>query len=318
MKKFYDLTEREVLALAISLEEEDERVYADFAEGLRQDYPASAQMFEGMREEESGHRRRLIELYRQKFGEHIPLIRRQDVRGFVARPALWLMRPLRIEAVRKEASTMEVETRRFYEKAARRTQDASIRQLLDDLINEEREHEERAQELNKEKLPAQVKQDEELAQRRLFVLQIVQPGLAGLMDGSVSTLAPVFAAAFATHNTQDAFLVGLAASAGAGISMGFAEALSDDGSLTGRGHPWVRGVICGAMTGLGGIGHTLPFMFRDFRLALWAAGAVVVAELGVITWIRHRYMDSPWISAALQVGLGGVLVFVTGALIGSS
>jgi rubrerythrin len=318
MKKFHDLTEREVLALAISLEEEDERVYADFSEGLRQDYPASAEMFEAMREEESGHRRRLIELYRTKFGEHIPLIRRQDVRGFVARPALWLMRPLRIEAVRKQASTMEVETRRFYEKAARRTQDASMRQLLDDLINEEREHEERAQELDKEKLPAQVKQDEELAQRRLFVLQIVQPGLAGLMDGSVSTLAPVFAAAFATHNTQDAFLVGLAASAGAGISMGFAEALSDDGSLTGRGHPWVRGLICGAMTGLGGIGHTLPFMFRDFRLALWAAGAVVVAELGVITWIRHRYMDSPWISAALQVGLGGVLVFITGALIGSS
>jgi rubrerythrin len=318
MKKFHDLTEREVLALAISLEEEDERVYADFAEGLRQDYPASAQMFEGMREEESGHRRRLIELYRKKFGEHIPLIRRQDVRGFVARPALWLMRPLRIDAVRKEASTMEVETRRFYEKAAHRTQDASVRQLLDDLINEEREHEERAQELDKEKLPTQVKQDEELAQRRLFVLQIVQPGLAGLMDGSVSTLAPVFAAAFATHSSQDAFLVGLAASAGAGISMGFAEALSDDGSLTGRGHPWVRGVICGAMTALGGIGHTLPFLFRDFRLALWAAGAVVIVELGIITWIRHRYMDSPWFSAALQVGLGGVLVFITGVLIGSS
>jgi rubrerythrin len=293
-------------------------VYADFAEGLRLDYPASAQMFEAMREEESGHRRRLIELFRKKFGEHIPLIRRQDVRGFVARPALWLMRPLRIEAVRKEASTMEVETRRFYEKAARRTQDASVRQLLDDLINEEREHEERAQELDKEKLPANVKQDEELAQRRLFVLQIVQPGLAGLMDGSVSTLAPVFAAAFATHSSQDAFLVGLAASAGAGISMGFAEALSDDGSLTGRGHPWVRGLICGAMTALGGIGHTLPFLFRDFRLALWAAGAVVIVELGIITWIRHRYMDSPWISAALQVGLGGVLVFITGVLIGSS
>src|SRR3984885_4528248 len=260
MKKFHELSEREVLALAIALEEEDERVYADFAEGLRQDYPASAAMFEGMREEESGHRRKLIEMYRQKFGEHIPLIRRQDVRGFVERPALWLIRPLRIEAVRKEASTMEVETRRFYEKAAARTQDASIRQLLDDLINEER-----AQELDKEKLPANVKADEERAQRRLFVLQIVQPGLAGLMDGSVSTLAPVFAAAFATHNTNDAFLVGLAASAGAGISMGFAEALSDDGSLTGRGHPWVRGVICGAMTALGGIGHTLPFLIKDFR-----------------------------------------------------
>jgi len=318
MKKFQELSEREVLALAISLEEEDERVYSDFAEGLRQDYPASAAMFEGMREEESGHRRRLIELYRQKFGEHIPLIRRQDVRGFVERPALWLIRPMRIDAVRKEASTMEVETRRFYERAAALTQDASIRQLLDDLATEEREHEHRAQELDAEKLPTSVKADEERAQRRLFVLQIVQPGLAGLMDGSVSTLAPVFAAAFATRSSNDAFLVGLAASAGAGISMGFAEALSDDGSLTGRGHPWVRGVICGAMTALGGIGHTLPFLLRDFRMALWAASVVVIAELGSITWIRHRYMDSPWVSAALQVGLGGVLVFVTGWLIGSS
>ncbi|MGA8436666.1 MAG: iron exporter MbfA [Candidatus Sulfotelmatobacter sp.] len=318
MKKFQELTEREVLALAISLEEEDERVYSDFAEGLRQDYPASAAMFEGMREEESGHRRRLIELYRQKFGEHIPLIRRQDVRGFVERPALWLIRPMRIDAVRKEASTMEVETRRFYERASTLTQDASIRQLLDDLANEERTHEHRAQELDAEKLPTNVKADEERAQRRLFVLQIVQPGLAGLMDGSVSTLAPVFAAAFATHNSNDAFLVGLAASAGAGISMGFAEALSDDGSLTGRGHPWVRGLICGAMTALGGIGHTLPFWLKDFRVALWAAGVVVLLELGVITWIRHRYMDSPWVSAALQVGLGGVLVFITGALIGNS
>src|ERR1039458_5659107 len=266
MKKFQELTEREVLALAITLEEEDERVYSDFAEGLRQDYPASAAMFEGMREEESGHRRRLIELYRQKFGEHIPLIRRQDVRGFVERPALWLIRPLRIEAVRKEASTMEVETRRFYEKAATLTQDASIRQLLDDLATEEREHEQRAQELDAEKLPGNVKEDEERAQRRLFVLQIVQPGLAGLMDGSVSTLAPVFAAALATMNSWDAFLVGMAASLGAGISMGFAEALSDDGSLTGRGHPWIRGLICGAMTTLGGIGHTLPFLIPGFQL----------------------------------------------------
>src|SRR5271170_7042675 len=318
MKKFEELTEREVLALAIALEEEDERVYADFAEGLRPDYPASAAMFEGMREEESGHRRRLIELFQQKFGEHIPLIRRQDVRGFVERPALWLIRPLRIEAVRKEASTMEVETRRFYEKAARRTQDASMRQLLDDLINEEREHEERAQELDKEKLPATVKQDEELAQRRLFVLQIVQPGLAGLMDGSVSTLAPVFAAAFATGKTHDAFLVGLAASAGAGISMGFAEALSDDGSLTGRGHPWMRGLICGLMTALGGIGHTLPFLAPEFHVAMTAAVVVVLLELAAITWIRNHYMDTPPLSAALQVGLGGALVFVTGVLIGNS
>ena len=318
MKKFDELTEREVLALAIALEEEDERVYADFADGLRPDYPASASMFDAMRQEESEHRRRLIELFRQKFGEHIPLIRRGDVRGFVQRPALWLMRPLRIEAVRKEASTMEAETRLFYEKSAARTQDAGIRQLLDDLANEERGHEHRAQELDKQKLPANVKADEEIAQRRLFVLQIVQPGLAGLMDGSVSTLAPVFAAALATQDSWKAFLVGLAASIGAGISMGFAEALSDDGSLTGRGHPWVRGLICGAMTTLGGIGHTLPFLIKNFHLALWVAAAVVIAELSVITWIRKRYMDTPWFSAAVQVGLGGVLVFITGVLIGSS
>ncbi len=318
MKKFESLSEREILALAISLEEEDERVYADFAEGLRQDFPASATVFAGMRQEESGHRRRLIELYRQKFGEHIPLIRRQDVRGFVQRRPVWLVHPLRLDTVRNQASAMEVETRRFYEKAAARAQDASIRQLLDDLAQEERTHEDRAQELREEELRPDVKADEERARRRLFVLQIVQPGLAGLMDGSVSTLAPVFAAAFATHNSWDAFLVGLAASVGAGISMGFAEALSDDGSLTGRGHPWVRGLICGAMTALGGIGHTLPFLIPSFRLALVIASIVVVAELGVITWIRQRYMDTPIVSAAMQVALGGALVFVTGVLIGSS
>src|SRR5215813_6667620 len=318
MKKFENLSEQEVLALAISLEEEDERVYADFAEGIRQDYPASAGLFEAMREQESSHRQRLIELYRKRFGEHIPLIRRQDVRGFATRPPVWLMRPLGLDTIRKHASAIEVETRRFYEKAAARTQDARTRQLLDDLAYEERFHEQRAEELDKKILPSNVKLQEQEAQRRLFVLQIVQPGLAGLMDGSVSTLAPVFAAALATRDSWDAFLVGLAASAGAGISMGFAEALSDDGSLTGRGHPWVRGVVCGAMTAVGGIGHTLPFLIREFHLALWAAGFVVLAELGVITWIRRRYMDTPWMTAALQVGLGGVLVFITGVLIGSS
>jgi rubrerythrin len=318
MKSFESLSEREILALAISLEEEDERVYADFVEGMRQDFPASAAVFEGMRQEEAGHRRRLIELYRQKFGEHIPLIRRQDVRGFVQRRAVWLSQPMRLEEIRKQASAIEVETRRFYERASARTQDASIRQLLDDLAGEERHHEQRAEELGEEKLKPGSKRDEEEANRRLFVLQIVQPGLAGLMDGSVSTLAPVFAAALATRSSWDAFVVGLAASLGAGISMGFAEALSDDGTLTGRGHPWVRGLICGAMTALGGIGHTMPFLIRDFRFAIGLAVAVVLVELGVITWIRHRYMDTPIPSAALQVGLGGALVFVTGILIGSS
>jgi erythrin-vacuolar iron transport family protein len=318
MKNFDDLTEREILALAISLEEEDERVYADFVEGFKQNFPASAAVFDGMRMQESGHRRRLIELYRKKFGEHIPLIRRQDVRGFVERKPVWLMRPLNPDAVHKSASAMEVETRRFYEKAAARAQDASIRQLLDDLAQEERVHEGRAQELREEELSPGAVEDEERASRRLFVLQIVQPGLAGLMDGSVSTLAPVFAAAFATRNSWDAFLVGVAASVGAGISMGFAEALSDDGSLTGRGHPWVRGLVCGAMTALGGIGHTLPFLIPSFHVALVVAVIVVLAELAVITWIRHRYMDTPTVSAAMQVALGGALVFATGVLIGSS
>ncbi len=318
MRNFDSLSEREILALAISLEEEDERIYADFAEGLRQDFPASAAVFDGMQAEESSHRRRLIELFREKFGDHIPLLRRHDVRGFVRRRPVWLIRPLGLETVRNQASAMEVETRRFYEKAATRAQDARLRQLLDDLAQEERTHEDRAEELEKDKLRPDVKHKEDEASRRLFVLQIVQPGLAGLMDGSVSTLAPVFAAAFATHNSWDAFVVGLAASIGAGISMGFAEALSDDGSLTGRGHPWVRGFICGLMTALGGIGHTLPFLLPDFRLAMTAAVLVVVIELGIISWVRHRYMETPAFSAALQVGLGGILVFVTGVLIGSA
>jgi rubrerythrin len=318
MRSFDSLSEREVLALAISLEEEDERIYADFAEGLSDDFPATAAIFSGMREEESGHRRRLIELSRAKFGDHIPLIRRQDVRGFVDRKPVWLLRPLRLEAVRGMAEAMEVETRRFYERAAARSQDASIRQLLDDLAQEERGHEKRAEQLTEDKLQPSAKQQEDAANRRLFVLQIVQPGLAGLMDGSVSTLAPVFAAAFATHQPWDAFRVGLAASIGAGISMGFAEALSDDGSLTGRGHPWMRGLVCGLMTALGGVGHTLPFLIPAFRTALTAAIAVVVVELGIISWIRNRYMETPPLSAALQVGLGGALVFATGILIGSS
>jgi len=318
MRTFHSLSEREILALAISLEEEDERIYADFAEGLRQSFPASAAIFDGMRDEESGHRRRLIELFREKFGDHIPLLRRHDVRGFVHRKPVWLIRPLGLEAVRKQASAMEVETRRFYETAAARAVDARVRQLLDDLAQEERSHEDRAEKLERDKRGPDVKHEEDEASRRLFVLQVIQPGLAGLMDGSVSTLAPVFAAAFATHNSWDAFVVGLAASIGAGISMGFAEALSDDGSLTGRGHPWVRGIICGLMTALGGIGHTLPFQIPDFRVAMTAAVLVVVIELGIISWIRHRYMETPALSAALQVGLGGLLVFVTGVLIGSA
>ena len=318
MKHFNELTEREVLALAITLEEEDERIYDNFVDGLKEQYPASANIFRQMAKEESGHRHRLIELYRGKFGEHIPLIRREDVSGFVKRKPVWLLRPLGLDTVRDQAEIMELETKRFYRSAARRATDAAIRQLLDDLATEETRHEGLAEQLTTEQLPVDVRHEEDEAARRLFVLQVVQPGLAGLMDGSVSTLAPLFAAAFATHQTWDTFLVGLAASIGAGISMGFAEALSDNGSLTGRGKPLLRGIVCGLMTALGGLGHTIPFLIPDFHTALVVAAAVVLVELGVISWIRHRYMDTPWLSATFQVMVGGALVFATGVFIGSS
>jgi rubrerythrin len=317
-KAFKDLSEREILALAISLEEEDERVYADFAARFRQHYPASAALFDEMQREESEHRRQLVDVYRERFGDHIPLIRRQDVKGFVQRPAVWLTHALRLEAARAQAEAMELETRRFYEHAAARVTDARIRSLLSDLAIAERRHEQRAGVLERDLLPEHVRTQESETRRKLFVLQIVQPGLAGLMDGSVSTLAPLFAAAFATRDSWDAFLVGLAASVGAGISMGFAEALSDDGSLTGRGRPLLRGLVCGAMTTTGGIGHTLPYLAPDFRVATALAVMVVVVELAVISWIRHRYMDTPLIQATFQVVVGGVLVFLTGILIGSA
>lgn len=318
MKRFADLTEQEVLALAITNEEEDSRIYRGFADGLRSQYPQSAAMFDAMAEEEVNHRTWLFDLYRQKFGDFIPLIRRQDVKGFVRHRPLWLVRPLGLDEVRKYAETMEYETARFYRRAAEQARDASIRQLLIRLAEAEDKHEKLAERLEGELLTTDARAEEDATARRMFVLQYVQPGLAGLMDGSVSTLAPLFAAAFATHDTWATFLVGLAASIGAGISMGFAEALSDDGSLTGRGSPWLRGGVCGLMTTLGGIGHTLPYLIPHFGIATGVAFGVVVVELGAISWIRWRYMDTPFLSAAFQVVLGGVLVFLAGILIGSA
>jgi rubrerythrin len=317
-KRFRDLTEAEILALAISLEEEDGRIYGDFAEGLRETYPATAKIFDEMKGEESGHRQSLIDMYRQHYGEHIPLIRRQDVKGFVERRPIWLVRPLGINAVRKQVEIMELETQRFYERALSRISDASTRKLLGDLAEVERQHHAKAESLEIEHLTPGARGEEEMSKRRLFVMQIVQPGLAGLMDGSVSTLAPIFAAAIATHKTWDAFLVGLAASVGAGISMAFAEALSDDGSLTGRGKPVLRGIVTGAMTAAGGLGHTLPFLISNFHVAFIAAVIVVAVELAIISYVRHRYMDTPLFSSAMQVIVGGVLVFICGVLIGSS
>jgi rubrerythrin len=318
MRNFSDLSEREILALAIGNEEEDGRIYADMAESLRADYPGTAHVFMEMAQEESGHRHDLLTLYQEKFGEHIPLIRRQDVRGFMTRKPVWQIRPLSIAMARAHMQSMEVEAFQFYTRAAARSQDASIRKLLGDLALAETQHENRADDLVEKNLTTEALHGEEEAARRSWVLRIIQPGLAGLMDGSVSTLAPIFAAAFATGHTWDTFLVGISASLGAGISMAFAEALSDNGSLTGRGSPLIRGIVCGVMTTLGGLGHSLPFLIHDFRTAVALAIGVVLVELGVISWIRWKYMDTPPISATIQVALGGALVFATGVLIGNS
>ena len=318
MKRFADLTEQEILALAITNEDEDSRIYRGFAEGLRQKYAASAKVFDEMADEEVRHRTMLFELYRSKFGEYLPLIRRHDVKGFISKKPLWLMSPLNLDEVRKFAENMEYEAARFYRRAAETTRDSSVRQLLVELAEIETQHEGLAHKLGQQILTPSARDKEDETARRVFVLQYVQPGLAGLMDGSVSTLAPLFAAAFATHSTWETFLVGLAASVGAGISMGFAEALSDDGSLTGRGAPVVRGVVCGTMTAIGGLGHTLPYLIPNFWTATAIAIAVVVVELIAISYIRHRFMDTPFLAASFQVLVGGALVFAAGILIGSS
>jgi rubrerythrin len=315
-KTLKELTPQEILALAIQSEEEDGRIYTDLSERIGKDYPATAESLRAMAAEESGHRHRLITLYRDKFGEHIPLIRRQDVRGFITRKPLWITAHLTVSMIRREVETMEQEARDFYAVAIAQATDASVRQLLGDLEAEESKHYDLAEGMDEQQKSSGARDKENDSEKRRFVLQIVQPGLAGLMDGSVSTLAPVFAAAFATAKSWDAFLVGLAASLGAGISMGFAEALSDDGVLSGRGRPLARGSICGLMTAAGGIGHTLPFLIANFRVAMVVAMIVVAVELATIAWIRHRYMDTPVLAATFQVVVGGVVVFAVGILIG--
>jgi erythrin-vacuolar iron transport family protein len=322
-KKFSDLSEREILAVAISSEEEDSRIYLAFAEDLEQRFPASAEVFREMAEEENGHRHQLLDIYQKRFGAHLPPIRREDVKGFLKRRPIWLTRNLPIETIRKQVETMEYEAHRFYAKAAEQATDVGIRKLLGDLAAAETKHEGLAAKISDKILTPDVKTEEDETERRMFVLQYVQPGLAGLMDGSVSTLAPLFAAAFATHQNWQTFLVGLAASIGAGISMGFAEALSDDGSLTGRGSPILRGGICGVMTAVGGLGHTMPYLVPDtwanaFWIATGIASVVVLIELWVIAYIRSRFMDTPFLQAVFQIVIGGLIVLGTGIAIGGS
>ncbi|MBP9183859.1 MAG: VIT1/CCC1 transporter family protein [Fuscovulum sp.] len=315
-RRFSDLTEQEVLALAISSEEDDARIYRSYAERLRADYAASAAIFDAMAEEEDGHRRALIDLHRARFGEVIPLIRREHVAGFYARRPVWLAANLSLDTIRGEAQAMERQAADFYTRAAARTGDAATRKLLGDLAAAEAGHDRTAGALQDSHLGDDARAEEDSTARRQFILTWVQPGLAGLMDGSVSTLAPIFATAFATQDTWTTFLVGLAASVGAGISMGFTEAAHDDGVLSGRGSPWKRGLASGVMTTLGGLGHALPYLIPDFWTATTIAMIVVFVELWAIAWIQNRYMETPFLRAALQVVLGGALVFAAGALIG--
>jgi erythrin-vacuolar iron transport family protein len=318
MKTFSDLTEQELLALAISSEEDDARGYAAFANALTPTYAASAKVFMEMSAEEFEHRDRLTKFYRNKFGDFIPLIRRVDVQGFVQHMPMWRVSRQGIEAMRKHAEVIELENARFYTQAAAQSTDLAVKDLLLKLAAAEKGHESLARKLGLEHVTENVKVDEKEAEKRLFVLEVVQPGLVGLMDGSVSTLAPLFAAAFATGNTWETFLVGIAASVGAGISMGLAEGLSDDGKLSGRGRPLIRGLASGGMTAVGGLGHTLPYLIPDFQIATAIAIIVVIFELGAISWIRWKYMDTPFLKATFQIAVGGFLVFLTGILIGSA
>jgi len=316
-RRFRDLSEQEILALAISSEEDDARIYRSYAQMLRAEFPASASVFDGMAKEKDEHRRLLIELHVSRFGDVIPLIRREHVSGFYARRPVWLVENLGLERIREEAAQMEHDAERFYRAAAAVTTDAATRQLLGDLAAAEAGHSQHASALEAEHLGDDARSDEESAAQRQFILTWVQPGLAGLMDGSVSTLAPIFATAFATHDTWTTFLVGLAASVGAGISMGFTEAASDDGQISGRGSPVKRGIAAGVMTTLGGLGHALPYLIADFWTATSVALVVVFIELWAIAWIQNRYMQTPFLRAAFQVVVGGALVFAAGVLIGS-
>ena len=316
-RRFADLDEQEILALAISSEEDDARIYRAYAEKLRDDFPASAAVFDGMAAEEDEHRRRLIALHQQRFGEDIPLLRREHVTGFYTRQPVWLVENLGLDRMRSEARDMEQTAARFYETAAARTQDAETRKLLGDLAAAEAGHDATARDLEAAHLDGEAREDEDEKAHRQFILTWVQPGLAGLMDGSVSTLAPIFAAAFATGDTWNTFLIGLAASVGAGISMGFTEAASDDGQISGRGSPIKRGIASGVMTTLGGLGHALPYLIPDFWTATTIAIIVVFFELWAIAWIQNRYMETPFFKATLQVVLGGALVLAAGILIGS-
>ena len=317
-RQFSNLSEQEILALAISSEEDDSRIYRWYAQRLRAQYPQSAHVFEEMAAEEDLHRARLIEEHRRRFGETIPLIRREHVAGFYNRRPVWLVENLGLERIRDEAARMEVEAREFYHRAAQRTTDAGTRQLLGALAAFEAGHEATWHQLLREHLPPGARDAEDAEAHRQFVLTWVQPGLAGLMDGSVSTLAPIFAAAFATGDTFQTFLVGLAASVGAGISMGFTEAASDDGTISGRGSPAKRGVASGVMTTIGGLGHALPYLISDFWTATAIAMVVVFVELWAIAWVQNRYMETPFWRAAFQVVVGGSLVFASGILIGSA
>lgn len=315
-KHFQDLNDDEILSLSIDILEEDIRLYDDYSSHFLINYPETSKMFKKMSILKNKNRQQLIKLHKKKFGETLNITHKNEIYNFFKRKPKWFVIKNSIEKVRNEIIEMEANSSQFYNSFAKKSNNIETRNLLIDLAMMSREQKDNAKLilLNTQKLHSA--KEEVTKDKKQFILTWVQPGLAGLMDGSVSTLAPIFATAFATKDSHTTLLVGLAASIGAGISMGFTEAVHDDGVISGRGSPIKRGFASGIMTTIGGLGHALPYLISDFYVATVIAMFFVLVELWAIAWIQAKYMKIKFTKAVFQVVFGGSLVLAAGILIG--
>ena len=315
-KKFQDLNDNEILSLAIDSLEEDIKLYDEYSSHFLINYPVTSKMFKQMSILKNKNRKKLVELHKKKFGETLNITNQKEIANYFKRKPEWLVIKNSIEKVRNEIIEMETLSAQFYNSFAKKSQNIEIRNLLIDLALMSREQKDNAKLILLNAQKSRSAQEEVTKDKRQFILTWVQPGLAGLMDGSVSTLAPIFATAFATKDSHTTLLVGLAASIGAGISMGFTEAVHDDGVISGRGSPIKRGFASGIMTTIGGLGHALPYLISDFYVATVIAMFFVLVELWAIAWIQAKYMEIKFTKAVFQVVFGGSLVLAAGILIG--
>lgn len=315
-KKFQDLNDNEILSLAIDNLEEDIKLYDEYSSHFLINYPVTSKMFKQMSILKNKNRKKLVELHKKKFGETLSITDQKEIANYFKRKPEWLVIKNSIEKVRNEIVEMETLSAQFYNSFAKKSQNIEIRNLLIDLAIMSREQKDNAKLILLNAQKSRSAKEEVTKDKRQFILTWVQPGLAGLMDGSVSTLAPIFATAFATKDSHTTLLVGLAASIGAGISMGFTEAVHDDGVISGRGSPIKRGFASGIMTTIGGLGHALPYLISDFYVATVIAMFFVLVELWAIAWIQAKYMEIKFTKAVFQVVFGGSLVLAAGILIG--